>query len=247
MLEPSELFPEVPNLYEFLSVHADMIFDQERVSCYKNAIDSVVKPGDVVADIGTGTGLLAFLSLRAGARHIHAIEKSPAIKWAKRLAEKHGFADDISFYQADSREVELPEKVDVVISELIGHIAFEEGMAESLFDARSRFLHEDGVIIPQKVSLVAVPVCEKELYERSIACWRPAWGIDYSLLKEDAVTSCYLTEISNDLFMSTPATILTTDIVADQATTELSDTHTFRICRPGEVNGIALWFDAELV
>jgi protein arginine N-methyltransferase 1 len=85
-LEPSELFPEVPNLYEFPSVHADMIFDRERVGKYWKAISTVVRPGCVVADIGTGTGILAFLALRAGASHVHAIERSLAIDWARRVA-----------------------------------------------------------------------------------------------------------------------------------------------------------------
>ena len=69
VLEPSELFPEVPNLYEFPSVHADMLLDNARVDAYSRAVAIAVRPGDVVADVGTGTGLLSFLSLQAGARH----------------------------------------------------------------------------------------------------------------------------------------------------------------------------------
>ncbi len=72
MLDPTELFPEVPNLYEFPSVHAGMLYDEERVSKYSTAVSQVVKNGDVVADIGTGTGLLAFLCLKAGAKRVNA-------------------------------------------------------------------------------------------------------------------------------------------------------------------------------
>ena len=43
MLDPTELFPEVPNLYEFPSVHAGMLYDKERVSKYSEAISQVVK------------------------------------------------------------------------------------------------------------------------------------------------------------------------------------------------------------
>ena len=83
MLDPSELFPEIPNLYEFPSVHAGMLLEDEREKKYSEAISRVVKEGDIVADIGTGTGLLAFLCLKAGAKHVHAIERTSAINWAK--------------------------------------------------------------------------------------------------------------------------------------------------------------------
>lgn len=246
MLEPSELFPEVDNLYEFLSIHAGMLFDEERVAKYSDAIQEVVKKGDIVADIGTGTGLLAFLCLEAGAARIHAIERSPAIKWAKLLAEKNGFADRIVFHHQDSRLCDLPEQVHVVVSELIGHIAFEEGMAESLFDARSRFLTPNGAIVPRVVSLVAAPVYENELYETYINCWRDVWGIDYSLLRQEALRTCYIKEFSDENLMAVPATIFTLDFMEGQQPGELRGSSKFTISRTGEVNGIAMWFDAEL-
>ena len=74
MLDPVELFPEVPNIYAFPCVHADMVFDKSRVAAYRDAINETVKPGDVVADLGSGTGLLSFLCLQAGAARVHAIE-----------------------------------------------------------------------------------------------------------------------------------------------------------------------------
>lgn len=246
MLEPSELFPEVANLYEFLSVHAGMVYDEERVSRYGEAIQSVVKPGTTVVDIGTGTGLLAFMCLQKGASHVYAIERSAAIRWAKLLAKHHGLADKITFYSGDSRDVQLPEKSDVVISELIGHIAYEEGMAESLFDAKSRFLRPNGAIVPRTVSLVAVPVYETEMYETCINCWRDVWGIDYSLLRQDALRTCYIKEFSDENLMAVPATIFTLDFIEGQQPSELRGSSTFTISRAGEVNGIAMWFDAEL-
>ncbi|MCJ7653068.1 MAG: 50S ribosomal protein L11 methyltransferase [Actinobacteria bacterium] len=245
MLEPTELFPEVPNLYEFPSVHADMVFDQERVGRYSEAIANVVRPGDVVADIGTGTGLLAFLSLKAGARRVHAIERSPAIRWAKMLAETHGYADRICFYNEDSRSVELPEKVDVVVSELIGHIAFEEGMVESLFDAKRRFLACEGKMIPKRVELRVTPVAEREVYRDYIDRWGEVAGIDYSPLREEAIKACYVTTLSDRELLSEPQTFFEVSFDGDKAP-KLQGERVFVISRSGELNGIALWFNAEL-
>src|SRR5688572_1875631 len=98
MLEPSELFPEVPNLYEFPSIHNDMIYDHHRVSKYQDAIARTVKKGDIVMDVGTGTGILAFLCLQAGAERVHAVDRSPVISWAKEIAAANGLSDRITFH-----------------------------------------------------------------------------------------------------------------------------------------------------
>lgn len=246
MLEPSELFPEVPNLYEFPSVHADMLFDDERVGRYSEAIKQVVRKGDVVADIGTGTGLLAFLCLQAGAERVHAIERSPALRWAKLLAEHHGYSEKIVFHGKDSRATNLSEKVDVIVSELIGHIAFEEGMVESLFDARERFLSEHGTIIPQQVKLRVALVSEQDIYPTYINCWKSVKGIDYTIMREEAVKACYLTSINDRNLLSEPATFFFVDFLNDNKPGDLCDVRCFRVCRAGDINGVALWFDAEL-
>lgn len=245
MLDPTELFPEIPNLYEFPSVHADMLFDEERVEKYAEAISRTVKKGDIVADIGTGTGLLAFLCLKAGAKRVHAIERSGAIEWAKVLAEKNGFSDRIVFHHEDSRTLELPEKVDVVVSELIGHIAFEEGMAESLFDAKERFLAPDGTMIPESVRLKVALVEEDEVYPECIECWKDIKDIDFSLMRQEAVKACYLTTLSSDNLLSEPKTFFAVNFAEDYRL-RLHGRHTFDVCRSGTINGIGLWFEANL-
>ncbi len=245
MLDPTELFPEVANLYEFPSVHAGMLLDEERVEKYTDAIRKVVKEGDVVADIGTGTGLLAFLCLKAGAERVHALERTAAVKWAKLLAEKNGFSDRIIFHEKDSRLHDLPEKVNVVVSELIGHIAFEEGMVESLFDAKERFLVPDGTIIPQMVQLKVAIVEEDEVYPECIDCWQPIGGIDYSPMREEAIKACYLTGLSSRNLLSEPRTFFTVDF-GQEKRPKLEASHSFEVCRSGKMNGIALWFDAVL-
>lgn len=247
MLEPSELFPEVPNLYEFPSVHAGMLFDRERVAKYRDAIFKAVQPGDIVADIGTGTGLLAFFSLQAGAKRVHAIERSAAIRWARRLARDNGFADSIVFHQDDSRDVEIGERVDVIVSELIGHIAFEEGMVESLVDARRRFLRQGGSVLPLKVALRAALVSEQQVYRQCIDCWGTIHGINYSQLRDEAVNACYLTSFRDRDLLSNPTTFFSVDFDKPVRKQVLGGTRSFETCRSGKLNGVALWFDAELV
>jgi protein arginine N-methyltransferase 1 len=249
MLDPNELFPEIPNLYEFPSVHAEMIYDERRVQAYKVAIERTVKKGDVVVDVGTGTGVLAFLSVWAGAKRVHAIDRSPVIEWARRLADANGLSDSIIFHNSDSRDTDIAEQADVIVSELIGHIAFEEGMVESLFDARRRLLKPGGTLIPESVTLFAAPVCEREVYAATIDRWKPAYGIDYSIMRAQALKNCYLTEIAERDLLAQHQPIHEVAFSRKRPTeipTEISRRNCYRIHRSGEVNGVAMWFDATL-
>ncbi len=243
MFDPTELFPRVPNLYEFPSIHADMVFDEVRVGAYRDAIRAVVKKGDVVADVGAGTGLLSFFCLQAGAREVHAIEPSGAILWAEEIARRNGFADRIVFHRTRACDVDI--KVDVIVSELIGHLAFEEGISEVLSSAKRQLLVSGGRVIPQKLTLRASLVNEVDFYRDHVDLWRePIEGIDYSDMCEAAVNNIYVLEVPGDHVMSENQVILADDF--SRPPRGPSRHYTFTARRDGEVNGLVLWFDANL-
>ena len=136
-----------------------MLADNIRVEAYRRAIFQTVRKGDRVVDIGTGTGILAFFALQAGARKVYAIETGPIIEVAKKTARENGFFDRMDFIQQDSTQTEIPERVDVVVTETCGCVGIDEGIIDTVNDARKRFLKKDGHIIPAKLRLLAAPVC----------------------------------------------------------------------------------------
>jgi protein arginine N-methyltransferase 1 len=135
-----------------------MLADQQRVAAYKRSIHQTIKPGDIVADIGTGTGILAFLALAAGARKVYAFESGDIVETARQMAADNGMRDKIDFINTDSRDATLSEKVDVIITETFGGMGIDEGAIDILADARERFLKPGGRILPEYLRLFAVPV-----------------------------------------------------------------------------------------
>jgi protein arginine N-methyltransferase 1 len=244
-LEPSELFPEVSNIFEFPSVHAEMIYDGQRVEAYQRAISETVEAGDVVVDVGTGTGLLAFLCLQAGASRVHAIDRAAVIRHAKNLAQANGCSDRIVFHHIDARDLELDEKVDVIVSEIIGHVAFEEGMVETLFDARMRFSKPGGKLIPRTITLFGAPVYEPDLYSSCIDCWEPAYGIDFSYMRSEALKTGYLVDIAVAGLLARPLAFFKVDFF-NQVHPGVTSERLFTVHRGGQVNGLVLWFDSLL-
>jgi len=138
--------------------HLKMLADRHRIAAYKKAIHANIRPGDIVADIGTGTGVLAFMALQAGAARVYALESDAIIETARKMAAENGFLEKVVFINADSREARLPEKVDVVITETFGGMGIDEGTIDILVDARERFLKPGGRILPECLNLWALPV-----------------------------------------------------------------------------------------
>lgn len=155
-----------------LAEHEEMLSDSVRVDAYHRAIRHNVQPGDVVLDLGTGTGLLAFLASRAGARKVYAVEHSDFIEVAREIARHNGFTN-IDFVQANSREFTPPEPIDVVLHEQMGDELFNENMLQNVLDLRDRVLRPGGRILPAEFRLYVEPVVMHEAMRV-----RRFWNID---------------------------------------------------------------------
>jgi predicted RNA methylase len=147
--------------------HELMLNDQLRMVAYRAAIREAVWPGAVILDLGTGTGILAQWALEAGASRVYGIEVNPKIlALAERRLGEAGFADRFKPVNGLSYDVELPERVDMIISELIGNFGDNEDCHAILADARRRFLKPGGVMLPLRVTTFFVPVASPKAHEQ---------------------------------------------------------------------------------
>ena len=144
-----------------LEAHEEMLSDRVRVEAYHRGIQRNVQAGDVVLDLGTGTGLLAFMASKAGAKKVYAVEHSDFIQVAREIAAHNGFTN-IEFIRANSREFTPPEPIDVVLHEQMGDELFNENMLENLLDLRDRVLRPGGRILPARFRLFVEPISVNE-------------------------------------------------------------------------------------
>jgi protein arginine N-methyltransferase 1 len=159
--------------------YGKMIADPVRMDAYARAIQSTLKPGMTVLDIGTGTGIFAMLACRAGARRVYAVDPSEAVQLGREIARANGMDDRIVFIQGLSSEIELPEPVDLIVSDLRGILPFFSSHLSDIIDARNRFLAPDGQMIPRLDSLWGALAEAPEVYEDYTDPWsgRP-FGLD---------------------------------------------------------------------
>ena len=61
-----------------------------------------VKPGDIVIDVGCGTGVLGIIAAKLGASKVYGVDASPdVVEVATANARAHGVADRMEFFQGD--------------------------------------------------------------------------------------------------------------------------------------------------
>jgi protein arginine N-methyltransferase 1 len=229
-----------------LNGYGDMITDKVRMDAYVRALQAAVKPGAVVLDIGTGTGIFALLAARMGARRVYAIEPSDAIHVAREIARANGCADSIEFIQGLSTEVEPPERADVMVSDLRGVLPFCGGHFAAIADARRRWLAPAATLIPKSDTLWATCIEAPELHAGIARPWSEnAFGIDMRAALDLVTNQWSRASVKPAQVLAAPERLGTIDYERVD-TAGFTATVTATVSRDAIGHGICAWFDATL-
>jgi precorrin-6B methylase 2 len=228
-----------------LDEHRQLLADRKRVDALSRAIAAIVTPGDIVLDVASGTGILGLLACRAAASRVYCIEQSGIIELARELARANGFADRMQFVMAHSSWAEIPESVDVIVCDQIGHFGFEAGIVEMIADVRCRFLKPGGRIMPAAITLHVAPI-DLPTLRNELKFWTsPVAGLDVSRARTVAVNSGHPLSLPPEALLgpSAPGCLIDLSDVGDGP---MSFTASVTAARHGTLDGIGGWFVADL-
>ncbi len=240
-------------MYAEFEVHRSMISDRVRTEAFQRAIEFVVHSGDIVLDVGAGSGILSVFAARAGAARVYAVEQTSVAVLAQELAAANGVSEIVSVIQGDVTDIELPERVDVLVSEWLGGFGIDEGMLVPVVIARDRWLKPGGAMIPRSVTAWAALVHDRYLSESVTFLQANPYGVDFGDLVEKTVNEISYSGGFRHLEAgdrrSKPARLWTTDvdlIPLDQARAPHEAEVLLPVQDHGIANALALWFTAEL-
>jgi len=229
-----------------IPAYGSMIADQVRMQAYAQALRQAVRPGCVVVDVGTGTGIIALLACQFGACRVYAIEPDDSIQVARETAIANGYGEKIEFIQDVSTRVKLPEQCDVMVSDLRGVLPPFEHHILAVVDARRRFLAPAGVLIPQRDTLWAAVVEAPEAYGRRVGPWGiNGYSFDLRPAQRMASNSWGRERLKPEQLLGEPSCWAT----LEYATVESPDIDGEFRCttiRAGTAHGLLIWFDATL-
>eukprot|EP00941_MAST-03F_sp_MAST-3F-sp1_P002758 g2758.t1 len=146
--------------------HFAMMNDEQRNQFYWDSLKRVVSSDSIVVEIGTGSGLLAIMCAKLGAKHVSAIEANNSLATLARANIKKNKVEDkitvINKMSTDVQAKDLPfGKADILVSEILGTLLLSESALEYTEDARKRLLKPNAHIIPyagaQMITLVNCP------------------------------------------------------------------------------------------
>lgn len=236
--------------------HFDMLADTQRNDAFEKAISKVVNESSRVLDIGTGSGLLAMMAAKNGAKSVVACEVNPDIaKVAERVVAANGFQDIINVIAKRSDLLEegkdYQEKFDVIVSEILDTGGLGEGVLPSLRYANEHFAKPNAKVIPAGISmqakLVEIPRLHKVNPITNIS------GFDLSIFDEFSISDCYkLVNLNHedhkglsDVF---PLRAYDFYNVPDQVSFEDPEEEDYTItCKEdGLLQGVAFWFDLHM-
>jgi len=118
------------------------LLDVERTEAFRKAIQKVVKPGDIVVEVGAGTGILTLFAAEAGAAKVYSVEIDPLlVTYLRRTVAASKHKNVIEIIEGNALDVDLPKNVGVVIAELI-----ETGLMDEMQVSVMNALHKKGII-----------------------------------------------------------------------------------------------------
>lgn len=229
-----------------LEEYARMLVEPVRASAYFAALRETVRPGMVVADVGAGPGVLGIYAATLGARRVFLVEPDASVYAARALAVENGVTDRIEVIRARSTDVELPERADVIVSDLRGVTPFHGRHLEAAADMRGRLLAAGGTCIPRRDQLFTALVEDDALYARSVRAWSELpVSLATGSLERLLANRWYRTRatMTQQLSAATPFVTLDYDCPAPP----LHSRFQTEARRDGTAHGLLVWFDTELV
>lgn len=244
------------HFYGQLLHQANMLQDSVRTGCYQQAI--LQNPtdfyGKTVLDVGTGSGILSFFAAQAGARKVYAVEASKCAEIARQLAIHNGFGEVVEVIEGKLETINLPEKVDVIISEPIGFLLVHERMLETYVTARDKFLKPNGLMFPTTGSIVFAPITDEQLYKETLlkaAFWEKTdfYGIDITpalaRAKREHLSQPVVGYFPSSMIISPMRTVHTFDFshVSCDELKNFEINFSFEFDQAAVMHGFGCWFD----
>jgi predicted RNA methylase len=220
----------------FPMLHAATLLGQKtRLTKFYRAIRQIVKTNDYVVDIGTGSGVLAIMAAKAGARKVTGIDiNRESIEYATQAAALNGVAHNTEFIESHFLDFIPNVRADVVICEMLSSILLIEQQVPASHHAVDKILKPDGLIIPQNASIYIVPVECPVMVER----------FTFEQLQFPRVVQTVGPESAKDLAdIQILSKLNLTKPIIDF---EIDKTLEFRIVKDGLIHGLVGLFESDL-
>lgn len=230
--------------------HFAMLNDGERTKAFQAALHGQIKPGELVLDIGAGSGLLAMMAVRAGARAAVSCEMlEPIAHVARKIVAENGMAERVSIVPKSSFELavgaDLPARADLLVTETIDCGLLGEGILPVVRHAKEHLLARGARQIPASARVKFALLESREIHRNNFAF--ETGGLDISLFNRFSTREYFPVRLATwrHELLSAPALAFDFDFLGELPTSRAA-TIPVHLARGGTVHGVVFWFELEL-
>jgi protein arginine N-methyltransferase 1 len=222
-----------------LEFHAFLLSNTgTRLDRFARALAATVRPGDVVIDLGAGSGILSVLACRAGARRVYAVEDTDAVSIARALVPTTPFRDRIEIIHARSFDLTLPERADVLVGDVHSTFGLQEQGLAAMLDARDRLLKPGGRLVPASMQLCVAPAEAADFYASKVDVWRrTVHEVNLAPVRDLAVNTLHPARLVPEQLLAPPTPICAVDFSL-AAGLHLAGHARVTVSRAGTVHGL---------
>jgi len=153
-------------LGQFIPIHYhfNMLHDRMRMEYFENAINMVVQPNDVVLELGSGTGVLSYFASKK-AKKVYSVEYNEELVDASRKILSHNNCLNVEVIHADAFEYVPPERVQVVICEMLHVGLLREKQLEVIKAFKENYKKKFGESLPMFIPATSISAVQLIQYD----------------------------------------------------------------------------------
>nr|XP_032290995.1 protein arginine N-methyltransferase 1 isoform X3 [Drosophila virilis] len=200
--------------------------------------------GRTILVLSCGTGTLALMAARAGARHVYALDHSQVTDYARLVVRANKWEHIISVLHGRVADVKLPQRVDGIVCNWMGQCLLYESELLELLEARDRWLKPQGFILPDLAALYLLGGAEQRLKNERCNWWLDVYGFNMNAMRRYALAEPRFVRTKGERLLTLAHQVLSLDL----RTARVEDLHIDRDIRlqvqqDGYFECFVLYFD----
>ena len=194
--------------YAHHGIHEEMLKDKVRTESYRDFIvkNPKVFKDAIVLDVGCGTSILSMLAAKSGAKKVIGVDNSDVAHQAMDIVRENKLEDIVTIMKGKAEDINMPSKVDVIISEWMGYFLLFESMLDTVLFCRDNLLNPNGRIYPDKCNIQLSALADDEFYESKVKFWQNVYGFKMSTMMTSSIEEPLMEVVNKEKIISNPVT-----------------------------------------